>query len=984
MHLKLRTLTGFLSAFAACSMLQANSLTLPTIGNGMPHSYLTAEEEAEVQIFKANMTTGKFTSSNAGKTWHAVWTSNENSGLTLNSGLNNMTTEGDHIVGYVGSGGSCTYTITAPAGYNVTGFQFNAKNHNGKNDYSLTLEAKGKSLVTKATPQLFEVSGLKERMATFTIKGGNKGVTFGDFTITIERSNIAPEPSFDVFPTLTPQAIPYRIPAIAKAQNGDIIAVADYRHSRADIGMAHYGRIDLHARISKDNGKTWGKIFPIVEGKGSASPDFMNVGFGDPCIVADRESSKVLVISCAGNVSFPNGTRENHQNIACFYSEDNGQTWSKPVDIAESIYQQFDKGNHGPVRAMFIGSGKISQSETVKVGDYYRLYCAALVKDVAGTNTNFVLYSDDFGHNWKVLGGVDVSPIPNGGDEPKAEELPDGSILISSRSYGGRQYNIFSFSNSEKAEGKWGTMAFSGSSNNGVTAENNSCNGEVLLVPAKRVSDNRQLYLLFQSLPFGSGRSNVGIYYKELERLAEFSCPDSIAANWDGRHQASQLSSAYSTMCWQADSTIGFLFEESTHCMDGGGYTIVYKNYSIEQLTDSAYTYCGEVDRNALVAAGIDAKMSNLVFAEGGYVGTLLPEGKTMVEEALQQYKAQPNKTHYEALNQTLANLPTVGIEVPRWYRLRNVGRQNASLYLNPVNNKYSVAQSNLNNADQYFTFSPTEKEGCFYIQNGNFQNTLGKLGNFETEPEVLPTTENAGIYQIVGHPNGQSEVVCTNKTGNNGGLHLAGDCKRLVPWTNNAPASLWYIEPIDEYTLNIPKEGYTTLNLPFSVELTEGLTAYTAGERTIIDGQECIYIEPVSEIDAQLPVIIEGEPGKYALKIHPKHSELQPVENNLLKGVLKKETINSKQLYLLNQGVWKQRTTTASTVAANTAYYEAESEQRQLPMTKIQGTPVGIEQIETNTVAPTQLFDLNGKKVNRPIPGIYVTAEGRKVWIKK
>ena len=53
--------------------------------------------------------------------------------------------------------------------------------------------------------------------------------------------------------------------------------------------------------------------------------------------------------------------------------------------------------------------------------DYYRLYCAVLLKNVNSVNTNFVLYSDDFGGTWDVLGGVENAPVPSGGDEPKVE-----------------------------------------------------------------------------------------------------------------------------------------------------------------------------------------------------------------------------------------------------------------------------------------------------------------------------------------------------------------------------------------------------------------------------------------------------------------------------------------------------------------------------------------------------------------------------------
>ena len=235
----------------------------------------------------------------------------------------------------------------------------------------------------------------------------------------------------------------------------------------------------------------------------------MYVGFGDPCIVADRESSRVLVLSCSGNVSFPNGQRDNHQGIAHFYSDDYGKTWSKPVDRSESIYSQLDNTPYGPVRAMFVGSGKISQSKYIKVDKYYRLYCSVLVKDVSGAHVNFVLYSDDFGEKWTILGDPNVAPIPGSADEPKADELPDGSVLVSSRVGGGRYYNIFSYTDSKKAEGSWGTHSFSGNTNNGTTAINNSTNGEIISLPAKRLTDGKPVYLQLQSVPFGSGRANV-------------------------------------------------------------------------------------------------------------------------------------------------------------------------------------------------------------------------------------------------------------------------------------------------------------------------------------------------------------------------------------------------------------------------------------------------------------------------------------------
>lgn len=398
----------------------------------------------------------------------------------------------------------------------------------------------------------------------------------------------------EVFQLLNPTDIPYRIPALAVTKDGTLIAVADYRHSGTDIGVTDKGRIDLHYALSYDNGNTWTDVMPLIEGKGDKSPDFMNVGFGDPCIVADRESNRVLLLSCAGNVSFQNGTRKNHQNIARFYSEDGGKTWSAPEDIAESIYSQFDETRYGPVRSMFVASGRIFQSPTVKVGNYYRLYCAVLVRDKYAKHMNYVLYSDDFGGEWKILGDANTPAVYDTADEPKVEELPDGSILISSRYNGGRYYNMFLFDDANTAQGQWLTKAFSGASNNGVVSADNSTNGEVMVLPVVRTADNKAMHLLLQSLPLGPQRKNVGIYYKELADQMDYLDPAFIAENWDGVLQVTTLNSAYSTMAWQRDNRLGFLYEEETHGTSNlayGGYTIVYECFDIEDITEGKYKY---------------------------------------------------------------------------------------------------------------------------------------------------------------------------------------------------------------------------------------------------------------------------------------------------------------------------------------------------------------------------------------------------------
>ena len=935
--------------------------------------------ETSVEILA---TSGSFTASNANGTWHSKWESSELAGFSLSTSANNMTTSGNYIAGYSGQSGTSTYTITAPEGLVVKGYSFDYVNTNNDGSYALTLAVEGKNYTSSATTQHLDIEVAEPaRTVNFTQSGANKGITFSNFIVYMGLDIRTPEPAFDVFPTLTTGAIPYRIPAIATAKNGNVIAVADYRHSRADIGMATNGRIDLRARISKDNGETWGDIFDIIQGKGAAGIDASNndmyVGFGDPAIVADRESDRVLVISCSGNVSFPNGQRNNHQGIAHFYSEDCGETWSTPVDRAEHIYAQFDNTQHGPVRAMFVGSGKISQSKYIKVGDYYRIYCAVLVKNVNGTHVNFVLYSDNFGENWTVLGGGEISPIPSGGDEPKADELPDGSVIISSRTTGGRIYNIFSYTDSEKAEGSWGTAKYSNSGNNGTIAVSNSTNGEILFVPARRTEDNKKVYLALQSVPFGSGRANVGIYYKELESLADFVSPEAIAADWDGRHQSSYLAGAYSTMTLQHDNNIGFLYEEDTYGTSGGGYTIVYKNYSIEYITDSAYIYDADVDHHAIVAAGIDSKIAAFDTELPAYVGTVESEALETVTGLIDTYKATPSYETYEAINAAIANMPRLEVEAGKWYRIRNSHRSNATLYLNPEASRISTAASNVNNANQLFTFLPTGNDKEFYLYNGNYQYMLGPLGNNETQPIVTTDNAAAGKWKIESTTTGLSSIICQNKTGGNTGLHLAGDNVRLVPWTNNADASLWHIEPVEEFALTINE--FTAVCMPFVMTLPEGVIAYTAGEVQTADSVEYI---PLTEcgtgvIAAGTPVVLAAENGTYNIAVGGEAEALEA--ENQLRGVLKSASVSGSNIYTLNNGEFTKRTSTSGTIAANTAYYTADSSAATLPVKR--GEATGIENVKGEN-EQIKFYDLKGNRVEKPVRGIYVTSEGKKILV--
>ena len=376
----------------------------------------------------------------------------------------------------------------------------------------------------------------------------------------------------------------YRIPAIATTSTGRLIAVSDYRYSLDDIGRYNFGTanpgIDLVIRISDDNGKTWSATKTIAKGSCKRGTD--DCAYGDAAIAVVGQ--KVLVMGAAGDVMFGNGSATAHNRTVRILSEDNGETWTKPLDISETFFINAD-ATINSAYSLFFGSGKLAVDENYNNTGNARIYGAVLVKKNGIGNGIYVVYTDDFGLTWSILGGSQTHITAN--DEPKVEILPSGQILLSVRRGGGRQFNVFTYTDKATNAGSWNSNV-DGCSNGG----SNTCNGEIFLVDAKK-ADGSVVKLLLQSQPKGGGglydRRDVTIWYKEVDNTSYTS--SQIAGNWIEGMQVSTQQSAYSTMSLQEDGKIAFFFEEAPCYGDdqAKGYCMVYMPLTIENITKGNY-----------------------------------------------------------------------------------------------------------------------------------------------------------------------------------------------------------------------------------------------------------------------------------------------------------------------------------------------------------------------------------------------------------
>lgn len=454
---------------------------------------------------------------------------------------------------------------------------------------------------------------------------------------------------------------PYRIPGITCGGNGRLVASAARLVCGTDPG---YGQVDCVVKISNDNGRTWSeKEIDVAVGNASLINNTktpMEAAYGDPAVVMDREHNEVLVMAVGGCTVFTDATtnRQNPNIIAAVRSLDGGQTWQKPVDQTEAIYSLFD--NASPLAAAFVSGGRIFQSRVVKTGDYYRLYAAL----AARPNGNRVIYSDDFGRTWNVLGDASALPSPNG-DEAKCEELPDGRVIITSRVSGGRYINIFAYTNTANGDGTWDTPTLATMSGLSAAPSTNATNGEMLIVPAKRKSDGKQLYVALQSVPTGTARENVGLFYKELADMADIRDVNAFASGWDGFYQVSSTSSAYSSLDLQADDKIAFFYEETltkwgmkqnpvstsfptgagTHNFDG--FENIYRPLSLETITDGRYCVARGINRGEYLRDYFNGVID---------ASDLASAAKTEVKAIVDALPDEPTTEQIDHINALIAN----------------------------------------------------------------------------------------------------------------------------------------------------------------------------------------------------------------------------------------------------------------------------------------------------------------------------------------
>jgi sialidase-1 len=236
----------------------------------------------------------------------------------------------------------------------------------------------------------------------------------------------------------------FRIPAIIKAPNGDLLAFCEGRVN----GAGDYGNIKIVLKRSSDKGKTWSPLQLV------ASNDSLQAG--NPAPVVDLTDprfpqGRIFLFYNTGNgheMELRKG--KGHRDVFYKTSIDKGKSWSEPTDITTQV-NRINQPEINPLwkfkedwRTYANTPGHAMQFENGKYKG--RIYVAANhssgdPKPELRDYQTHGYFTDDHGATFHLSETVPFE----GSNESTAAELSDNSLMMNSRNQTGK-YRVVSLS----------------------------------------------------------------------------------------------------------------------------------------------------------------------------------------------------------------------------------------------------------------------------------------------------------------------------------------------------------------------------------------------------------------------------------------------------------------------------------------------------------------------------------------------------------
>lgn len=215
------------------------------------------------------------------------------------------------------------------------------------------------------------------------------------------------KPLHDLFINGQHNVSEYCIPSLITTNNGTLIAICD---ARVDKPGDAPNNIDLVMRRSFDGGKTWTKQKTIVNYPGMDAA-------ADASMVVDKKNG-VIWLAYDYAMADPQGQLGRIIRIHITKSNDNGVTWSRPVNLNYLTKGKNFWLQNSPGRGLFTKDGVIVFPMYTILGDFNK----------PKQKQTVLIISKDHGMSWSMSNGVGDNNV-----EAQIASLPDGGIIVNMR-----------------------------------------------------------------------------------------------------------------------------------------------------------------------------------------------------------------------------------------------------------------------------------------------------------------------------------------------------------------------------------------------------------------------------------------------------------------------------------------------------------------------------------------------------------------------
>ena len=324
-----------------------------------------------------------------------------------------------------------------------------------------------------------------------------------------------------------------RIPGLATTPRGTLIGVYDLRYRD---GGDLPGDIDVGMSRSTDGGRTWEPTRVIMD-MGRAAK-WRYDGIGDPAVLVDRNTGTIWVAATwsHGNRSWvgsgPGMKPHETGQLMLVRSDDDGVTWSKPINITEQIKNpEWCFILQGPGKGITMADGTIVFSAQ---------YQDPPAKRRLPHST--IIFSKDHGKTWRVgTGAFDDTT------EAQVAEIEPGVLMLNCR-YNRQSRRVVMITRDMGRT--WATHP----TNREALIEPRACMASLISIDGERTGKPGPR-LLFSNPNSLSGRNHITIKSSNDRGLTWPADSQLILDEWG--------SAGYSCLSMIDDETVGILYEGS-------------------------------------------------------------------------------------------------------------------------------------------------------------------------------------------------------------------------------------------------------------------------------------------------------------------------------------------------------------------------------------------------------------------------------------